>query len=160
MCIRDRVTREVKRNTHLPVMMKLSPNVTDIVTIAKAVEDSGADAISLINTLLGMAIDIHTRKPILGNITGGLSGPAIKPIALRMVWQVSQAVHIPVCGMGGIMTGEDVVEFMLAGAKTVQVGTASLITPTAITNITEEFNCWCQENRVDDITQLVGALQI
>ncbi len=154
------VTREVKRNTHLPVMMKLSPNVTDIVTIAKAVEDSGADAISLINTLLGMAIDIHTRKPILGNITGGLSGPAIKPIALRMVWQVSQAVHIPVCGMGGIMTGEDVVEFMLAGAKTVQVGTASLITPTAITNITEEFNCWCQENRVDDITQLVGALQI
>lgn len=153
------VTREVKRNTHLPVIMKLSPNVTDIVTIAKAVEESGADAISLINTLLGMAIDIRTRKPILGNITGGLSGPAIKPVALRMVWQVSQAVHIPICGMGGIMSSDDVIEFMLAGAHTVQVGTASLIDPGAIETITEDLKSWCKENRVEKISDIVGTLQ-
>ena len=120
------VTRVVKQNTNLPVIMKLSPNVTDIVSIAKAVEEAGADAISLINTLMGLAIDAKTRKPVLGNVTGGLSGPAIKPIALYLVWKVCQVVHVPVCGLGGIMTGKDVAEFMIAGACTVQAGTASI----------------------------------
>lgn len=154
------VTREIKRNTDLPVIMKLSPNVTDIVEIARAVEAAGADAISLINTLLGMAIDIKTRRPVLGNVTGGLSGPAVKPVALRMVWQVAQAVHIPVCGMGGIMTGTDVVEFLMAGADAVQVGTASLVSPNAIPRITEELYTWCSKNNVADVSELVGSLQV
>lgn len=154
------VTRKVKENTHLPVLVKLSPNVTNIVSIAKAVEAAGADGISLINTLLGMAIDAKTRRPVLGNITGGLSGPAIKPVALRMVWQVSRAVHIPVSGMGGICTGTDVVEFMLAGARTVQIGTATLTSPDAMTRIARELNEWCDENHVSDVNELIGALEI
>ena len=155
-----KVTREVKRNTTLPVIVKLSPNVTDIVSVAKAVEEAGADAISLINTLMGMAIDAGTRRPILGNITGGLSGPAIKPVALRMVWQVRKAVQIPICGMGGIMTGKDVAEFMIAGADTVQVGTATLVTPTAIPQITEELLTWCKQNQVEDINSIVNTLRV
>lgn len=154
------VTRVVKQNTNLPVIMKLSPNVTDIVSIAKAVEEAGADAISLINTLMGLAIDAKTRKPVLGNITGGLSGPAIKPIALYLVWKVCQTVHVPVCGLGGIMTGKDVAEFMIAGACTVQVGTASIASPDAIPRITRELGVWCDENHVEDINDIIGTLQI
>lgn len=153
------VTKAVKKATSLPVIVKLSPNVTDIVSIAKAVEDAGADAISLINTLLGISIDIRTRKPILGNITGGLSGPAIKPVALRMVWQVSKAVHIPVCGLGGIMSGTDVVEFMMAGASTVQVGTANLCDPSAMGRIVDELDEWCDKNNVKDVNEIVGTLK-
>ena len=154
------VTRVVKQNTNLPVIMKLSPNVTDIVSIAKAVEEAGADAISLINTLMGLAIDAKTRKPVLGNVTGGLSGPAIKPIALYLVWKVCQVVHVPVCGLGGIMTGKDVAEFMIAGACTVQVGTASIASPDAIPRITRELGVWCDENQVEDINDIIGTLQI
>lgn len=154
------VTRVVKQNTNLPVIMKLSPNVTDIVSIAKAVEEAGADAISLINTLMGLAIDAKTRRPVLGNITGGLSGPAIKPIALYLVRKVCQAVHVPVCGLGGIMTGKDVAEFMIAGACTVQVGTASIASPDAIPRITRELGVWCDENHVEDINDIIGTLQI
>ena len=153
------VTKAVKDATSLPVIVKLSPNVTDIVSIAKAVEDAGADAISLINTLLGISIDIRTRKPILGNITGGLSGPAIKPVALRMVWQVSKAVHIPVSGLGGVMTGRDVVEFMMAGASTVQVGTANLADPSAMGRIVDELDEWCDQNHVKDVNEIVGTLK-
>ena len=153
------VTRAVKDATTLPVIVKLSPNVTDIVSIAKAVEDAGADSISLINTLLGIAIDTRTRRPILGNITGGLSGPAIKPVALRMVWQTAKAVHIPVCGLGGIMTGEDAIEFMMAGASTVQVGTANLADPTAMERIVNEMDEWCDKNNVKDINEIVGTLK-
>ena len=153
------VTKAVKDATSLPVIVKLSPNVTDIVSIAKAVEDAGADAISLINTLLGISIDIRTRKPILGNITGGLSGPAIKPVALRMVWQVSKAVHIPVSGLGGVMTGRDVVEFMMAGASTVQVGTANLADPSAMGRIVNELDEWCDKNNVRDVNEIVGTLK-
>lgn len=141
------------------MIVKLSPNVTDIVSIAKAVEDAGADSISLINTLLGIAIDTRTRRPILGNITGGLSGPAIKPVALRMVWQTAKAVHIPVCGLGGIMTGEDAIEFMMAGASTVQVGTANLADPTAMERIVNEMDKWCDKNNVKDINEIVGTLK-
>ena len=153
------VTKAVKDASSLPVIVKLSPNVTDIVSIAKAVEDAGADAISLINTLLGISIDIRTRKPILGNITGGLSGPAIKPVALRMVWQVSKAVHIPVCGLGGVMSGTDVVEFMMAGASTVQVGTANLADPSAMGRIVNEMDEWCDKNNVKDVNEIVGTLK-
>ena len=154
------VTRVVKQNTNLPVIMKLSPNVTDIVSIAKAVEEAGADAISLINTLMGLAIDAKTRKPVLGNVTGGLSGPAIKPIALYLVWKVCQVVHVPVCGLGGIMTGKDVAEFMIAGACTVRGGTASIASPDAIPRITRELGVWCDENHVEDINDIIGTLQI
>lgn len=153
------VTRAVKDATTLPVIVKLSPNVTDIVSIAKAVEDAGADSISLINTLLGIAIDTRTRRPILGNITGGLSGPAIKPVALRMVWQTAKAVKIPVCGLGGIMNGEDAIEFMMAGASTVQVGTANLADPTAMERIVNEMAEWCDKNNVKDINEIVGTLK-
>lgn len=153
-----RVTRLVKEATDLPVMVKLSPNVTDIVSIAKAVEEAGADAISLINTLMGIAIDLRTRRPILGNITGGLSGPAVKPVALRMVWQVARAVKIPVCGLGGIMTGKDAAEFLVAGASTVQVGTATIASPDAIPRITRELATWCEENHVENVSDLTGTL--
>ena len=154
------VTAEVKRNTTLPVIVKLSPNVTDITAVARAVEEAGADAISLINTLMGMAIDARTRRPVLGNVTGGLSGPAIKPVALRMVWQVRKAVHIPICGMGGIMTGTDAAEFMIAGADTVQVGTATLASPNAIPRITGELRKWCEANQVEDVNSIVNTLKI
>lgn len=153
------VTKAVKDATSLPIIVKLSPNVTDIVSIAKAVEDAGADAISLINTLLGISIDVRTRKPVLGNITGGLSGPAIKPVALRMVWQVSKAVHIPVSGLGGVMSGRDVVEFMMAGASTVQVGTANLSDPSAMGRIVDELDEWCDQNHVKDVNEIVGTLK-
>lgn len=154
------VTKAVKEATTLPVIVKLSPNVTDVVSIAEAVEQAGADAVSLVNTLMGIAIDLRTRRPILGNITGGLSGPAIKPVALRMVWQVAKALSIPVSGLGGIMTGTDAIEFMIAGASTVQVGTANLADPTAMERIVREMDEWCDKNGVKDINEIVGTLKV
>ena len=134
------LTKEIKALTSKPIIIKLTPNVTDICEIAKSAEASGADALSLINTLLGMRIDIRTGKPVLANQTGGLSGPAIKPVAVAAVYRVSRAVNIPVIGMGGVMTGEDAYEFLLAGAKAVAVGTAALIDPSAPVRIIEELN--------------------
>jgi dihydroorotate dehydrogenase (NAD+) catalytic subunit len=136
------VVKLVRKATSLPLIVKLSPNVTDITVIAKAAEAAGADALSLINTLLGMAIDIKTGKPKLGAITGGLSGPAIKPIAVRMVWQTAKAVKIPVIGIGGIMTGEDALEFLLAGATAIQVGTANFVDTQAPLRIAEEIKAY------------------
>ncbi len=153
------VTRRVKAETHLPVIVKLTPNVTDIAAIAQSVEEAGADAVSLINTLTGMAIDLKTRTPHLKNITGGLSGPAIKPVALRMVWQVAQRVAIPVIGIGGIMTVEDALEFMIAGAKAVQIGTANFINPHATIEIIDGIRHYLQNNKIKNINDIVGTLR-
>ncbi len=155
----EEVTKAVRKETNLPVIVKLSPNVTDIVEIAKAVEAGGGDGVSLINTLLGMAINIHTRKPVLGNTYGGLSGPAVKPVALRMVNQVANAVNIPIIGLGGIMTGTDAIEFMLAGASCVQVGTATMVDPTAIGRIANEMGVYVDQYKLDSINDIVGQLQ-
>ena len=154
------VTRAVKNATTLPVMVKLSPNVTDVVSIAKAVEQAGADAISLINTLLGMAIDSRTWRPVIGNIVAGLSGPAVKPVALRMVWQVAGAVSVPVIGMGGIMTAEDAVEFLLAGASAISVGTASLVNPRAVADIATGLEAYLQDRKLNHVNDLVGQLKV
>ena len=154
------VTRCVKAETHLPVIVKLTPNVTDITVIARAVEEAGADAVSLINTLTGMSIDLKTRTPHLKNITGGLSGPAIKPVALRMVWQVAQRVAIPVIGIGGIMTALDALEFMVAGAKAVQIGTANFINPRATMEIIDGMRRYLQENNMKSINDIVGTLRV
>ncbi|MGP1366137.1 MAG: dihydroorotate dehydrogenase [Schwartzia sp. (in: firmicutes)] len=154
------VVRAAKANTKKPVILKLSPNVTDIVPIAQAAERAGADALSLINTLLGMAIDIHTRRPVLGNITGGLSGPAVKPVALRLVWQTAQAVKIPIIGMGGIMTAEDAIEFFLAGASAIAVGTANFVDPAVTENIIQGIEQYLMRYQVDDIQALVGKLEV
>jgi dihydroorotate dehydrogenase (NAD+) catalytic subunit len=151
------VTAAVRKATTLPLMVKLSPNVTNITDFAKAVEDAGADAVTLINTLVGMAVDIRRRKPVLGNVFGGLSGPAVKPIALRMVWQVAGAVKIPVIGIGGIMTGEDAVEFLMAGAKAVQVGTACFVNPRAPVEIIEGIRAFMAEQGIARVTDLIGA---
>ncbi|HEY8346943.1 MAG TPA: dihydroorotate dehydrogenase [Symbiobacteriaceae bacterium] len=151
------VTAAVRKATTLPLIVKLSPNVTDVVAIARAVEDAGADGISLINTVLGMSIDIRRRKPHLGNVFGGLSGPAIKPIALRMVWQVAGAVRIPVIGIGGITTWEDAVEFLMAGARAVQVGTACFVNPRAPLEIIRGIRDFMVETGVTRVTDLVGA---
>ena len=153
------VTRRVKAETHLPVIVKLTPNVTDIAAIAQSVEEAGADAVSLINTLTGMAIDLKTRTPHLKNITGGLSGPAIKPVALRMVWQVAQRVAIPVIGIGGIMTVEDALEFMIAGAKAVQIGTANFINPHATIEIIDGIRHYLQNKKIKNINDIVGTLR-
>ncbi|OEF96047.1 dihydroorotate dehydrogenase [Desulfuribacillus alkaliarsenatis] len=152
----DKVISEVKKVSRFPIIAKLTPNVTDVVSIAKAVEDAGADAVSLINTLLGMSIDIHSKKPILANVMGGMSGPAIKPVAVRMVWQVSSAVKIPVIGIGGITTGADAIEFILAGAKAVQVGTANFINPYACVDIISEIEEYMVKHSISDIQTLVG----
>lgn len=154
------VVREVKKNTNLPVIAKLSPNVTDIVDMAKAIEAAGADAISLINTLLGMAIDLKTRKPILGNIVGGLSGPAVKPIALRMVWQVANAVKVPIIGMGGVMNTEDALEFMLAGASAIAVGTANFINPSVAVTVAQGMEHYLKQEKLTHISQVIGQLKI
>ncbi|MHB8137605.1 MAG: dihydroorotate dehydrogenase [Smithellaceae bacterium] len=154
------VTRRVKAETHLPVIVKLTPNVTDIAAIAQAVEKAGADAVSLINTLTGMSIDLKTRTPHLKNITGGLSGPAIKPVALRMVWQVAQKVTIPVIGIGGIMTPEDALEFMIAGASAVQVGTANFINPFAAVEIIDGIRHYLHDNKIKNIKDIVGTLRV
>lgn len=151
------VIRVVRENTTLPLIAKLSPNVTNIVEIAQAVADAGADALALINTLLGMKIDIHSRKPVLGNIMGGLSGPAIRPVAIRMVWQVAQVVNKPILGMGGIMSAEDAIEFILAGATAVAVGTANFVNPRATMDILEGIKSYMEKYGVSDINDLVGA---
>lgn len=153
------VVRAAKAHTKKPVILKLSPNVTDIVIMAKAVEEAGADAVSLINTLMGMAIDIRTKKPVLGNITGGLSGPCVKPVALRMVWQVAKAVKIPVLGMGGISTAEDAIEFLLAGASAVVVGTANFVDPSVTMTIADGIAAYLDEQKIAHVNELVGALQ-
>lgn len=155
-----RVTEIVRRNTQKFVMVKLSPNVTDIVPIAKACENAGADALSLINTLVGMAIDVRTHKPKLANITGGLSGPAIKPVALRFVWQAAKAVQIPVVGLGGIMNANDALEFMLAGARAVQIGMASFTKPDTAGLVLAGLRGFMQANGVIDINEMVGALKV
>ncbi len=154
------VTAAVRRATRLPVVIKLSPNVTDIVLMARAVEEAGADAVSLINTLIGMAIDIRTRKPSLANVIGGLSGPAIKPVALRMVWQVASAVSIPVIGIGGITTAEDALEFLLAGATAVQVGTANFYDPSAPELIIRGIQEYLQQQGEHCVRDVIGTLQI
>lgn len=149
----------VRRVTQHPVIAKLSPNVTDIAEIARAAEEAGADALSLINTLVGMAIDVKNRRPLLGNITGGLSGPAIKPVALAMIWKVAQAVRIPLIGLGGICTAQDAVEFLVAGASAVQVGTASFVNPNAGVEIVEGIRRYGDECGIQHIGQLIGSLQ-
>ncbi len=154
----DEVVRTVKRASAHPLIVKLSPNVTSIALMAHVAEEAGADAISLVNTFLAMAIDAETRKPRIANVTGGLSGPAIKPIALRMVYDAAHAVKIPVIGMGGIATPVDVVEFMLAGASAVQVGTASYFDPVATETLVEELRTYCREHRIERISDLTGAM--
>lgn len=151
--------KAVKENTSFPVIAKLSPNVSDITEIALAVEEAGADAVSLINTLVGMAIDLETRKPKLANITGGLSGPAIKPVALAMVWKTAQKVKIPVIGIGGIMNAQDALEFILAGASMIQVGTGNFVDPECSVKIVEGLRAYCQENKIKKIGELVGKLK-
>lgn len=151
------VTRAVKSATSLPVIVKLTPNTTDIVALAQAVENAGADAISLINTLRGMSIDIKKRKPILGNITGGLSGPAIKPVALAMVWRAAGAVKIPVIGGGGISSAEDAIEFLMAGASAIEVGTAALVNPKAPLEIVKGIENYMLQWKMTELSQLIGA---
>ena len=154
------VTESVKKNTSKPVIVKLSPNVTDITVMAKAVEDAGADAIALINTLTGMVVDIRTWKPLLGNITGGLSGPAVKPIAVRMVWQVANAVKVPILGLGGIATAEDAIEFLLAGASAVAVGAENFIHPDAVVKVAEGVDSYLESRGLKHVSELVGQLRI
>ena len=149
----------VREKTALPLLVKLSPNVTDITVIASAAADAGADGLSVINTLLGMAIDIKTRRPMLENVTGGLSGPAIKPIALRMVWQIYNTVKIPIIGMGGIMTRDDAIEFFIAGASAVAVGTANFVNPRAPLDIIDGIREYLEQNGITSIGALVGSLQ-
>ncbi|OPY83217.1 MAG: Dihydroorotate dehydrogenase B (NAD(+)), catalytic subunit [Syntrophus sp. PtaU1.Bin005] len=153
------VTKRVREATDLPMIMKLSPNVTDISHIAESVESAGADAVSLINTLAGMAVDVEHRKPVLYNVTGGLSGPAIKPVALRMVWQVVNRVNIPVIGLGGIMCPNDALEFLIVGARAVEVGTASFLNPHATMNILEGIETYLREHSISDIGDLIGTLE-
>ncbi|HOV78485.1 MAG TPA: dihydroorotate dehydrogenase [Bacillota bacterium] len=151
------VTRAVKSSTDKPVIVKLSPNVTSITAVAEAAARAGADALSMINTLLGMAIDVRSRRPVLGNVMGGLSGPAVKPVAVRAVWQVYREVPLPIIGMGGITTAEDAVEFILAGAAAVAVGTASFINPPVAVEVLEGIEKYLCENGIGDVNELVGA---
>ncbi|MGL1932817.1 MAG: dihydroorotate dehydrogenase [Desulfotalea sp.] len=152
-----KVTAAVKGAADVPVMVKLSPNVTDVAEIARAVEAGGADSLSMINTLIGMAIDINTRKPKLANVIGGLSGPAIKPVAIRIVYQVAKAVSIPIIGIGGISSLEDVIEFMLAGATAVQIGTANFIDPSISQTIVSELEQYVREQGLSSVSELIGA---
>ncbi|MBN2284429.1 MAG: dihydroorotate dehydrogenase [Deltaproteobacteria bacterium] len=154
------VTSAVRAVTTLPLIVKLTPNVTDITKIALAAQEGGADALSLINTLKGMAVDIETRKPRLRNITGGLSGPAIRPIALRMVWEVVRAVTVPVIGGGGIMTAADALEFLIAGARAVQVGTAGFIDPRAAIGVIGGIEAYLVKHGIPDINDLIGSLEV
>ncbi len=159
-CSAGDVTRAVRKVFGKTLIVKLSPNVTDITEIAKAVEAEGADGVSLINTLLGMAIDIRKQKPVLSTVTGGLSGPCVKPIALRMVWQTYNAVKIPVIGMGGISSWEDAIEFILAGSSAIQIGTYNFIDPTISEKVVDGIDNYLRENKIDSIKDLVGALKI
>jgi dihydroorotate dehydrogenase (NAD+) catalytic subunit len=152
------VTEKVKKVSHCPVIVKLSPNVTDITVLAKAAENAGADALSLVNTFVGMSVDIQRRKPFLANMSGGLSGPAIKPLALWLVYQVVQAVSVPVIGMGGISTIEDVLEFLLVGAKAVQIGTANFIDPSVAEKLVRELEHYCEKEEIRDINNIIGSL--
>lgn len=154
------ITKHVRECTKKPLIVKLTPNVSDIAAVAAAAEQGGADAVSLINTLLGMKIDIRTRRPVLANNTGGLSGPAIKPVAVRMVYQAAQAVSIPVIGLGGIMNGEDAVEFLLAGASAVQVGTANLVNPYACVEVIDGIKHYMKQNKIENINEMVGRVEM
>lgn len=153
------VTRNVKSATNLPVIVKLTPNVTDITAIAESVEAAGANALSLINTITGMSIDVERRVPHLKNITGGLSGPAIKPIALRMVWHAARRVKIPVIGLGGIMNANDALEFLIAGARAVQVGTASFVNPRSVSDVLDGLAVYLVQHDISDINNLIGTLK-
>ncbi len=155
----EEVVRSVRKVYKKTLIVKLSPNVTDVAEIARAVESGGADSVSLINTLLGMAIDAEKRRPILSTVTGGMSGPAVKPIALRMVWQVAKAVKIPVIGLGGIMNWRDAVEFMLAGASAVQIGTANFIDPTVTVKVVEGINDYLERHGCKSVQEIIGALK-
>lgn len=155
----EKVVSLCREATSRPLIVKLTPNVTDITEIARAAEASGADAISLINTLLGMAIDAKRRRPVLARVVGGFSGPALKPVALRMVWQCSKAVSVPILGMGGVTTGTDAVEFMLAGATAVAVGTANFMNPQATVDVIDGIIDYCEEQGVNDVNDLIGALE-
>ncbi len=154
------VVKLVREATVKPLIVKLSPNVTDVVEMANACADAGADALSLINTLTGMAVDLQKRRPVLANVTGGLSGPAIKPVALRMVWQVARAVKLPVIGIGGIMSATDALEFMLVGATAVQIGTANFLDPSAAQTIARGIAQYLTENGIADVKSLIGAIEI
>lgn len=155
----ENITREVKRYARQPVIMKLSPNVTDITEMARAAEAGGADVLSLINTITGMKIDIHRRTFAIANKTGGMSGPAVRPVAVRMVYQVAQAVKLPIIGMGGICSGEDAMEFILAGATAVAVGTANFTDPYAAKNVAEGIEVYMRQYQVEDIRELIGAVR-
>jgi dihydroorotate dehydrogenase (NAD+) catalytic subunit len=155
-----RITRACRRATRLPLWVKLSPNVTDIRDTAKAAEAEGANALSLVNTFVGMAIDVEKRRPVLANISGGLSGPAIRPLAVWMTLQVRRAVGIPIVGMGGIMTARDAIEFLLAGATAVQVGTANFVNPRAAVDIAEGLSRWLVDHDVASIRELIGGVKI
>lgn len=159
-CGAAEVTKAVRKVYPKTLIVKLSPNVTSVSDIAKAVEAEGADSVSLINTLLGMAIDAERRKPVLSTVTGGLSGPAVKPVALRMVWQVAQAVRIPVIGLGGIMDWKDAVEFLLAGATAVQIGTANFVDPAVTIKIIDGINEYLDRNNFSSVQDIIGALEV
>ena len=158
--ISARVTETVVKNTDKPVIVKLTPNVSDITILAAAVEQAGAHCISLINTLTGMAVDIETRKPRLGNISGGLSGPAIKPVALHMVYQVARTIKIPVIGIGGILNSQDALEFLIAGASAVQVGTANFINPKATMEIIDGITSYCIRKNINSIQEIIGSINL
>lgn len=154
------VVSAVRKVYQKTLIVKLTPNVTDITEIAKAVEGAGADAVSLINTMLGMAIDIEKRKPLLSTVTGGLSGPAVKPVALRMVWQVSKAVKVPVVGLGGIMNAEDAVAFLLAGATAIEIGTANFIDPAITVKVAEGINAYLERHGYHSVKEIIGGLEV
>jgi len=154
------LVKAVKKRSRRPVIVKLSPNVTDITTIAQAAEEAGADALSLVNTFLGLAVDLEARRPQLANVFGGLSGPAIKPLALRLVYQAARAVRIPVIGMGGIMTGRDALEFLLVGARAVEVGTANMVDPEASVRVIDEMSDYCRRNGLARVADIAGKLQV
>ena len=155
-----KIISSIRKATSLPLIVKLTPNVTDIKIIAQAAEEAGADALSLINTLVGMAVDIDSRKPKLANVSGGLSGPAVKPVALWLVWQVFQAVKIPIIGIGGIIKIEDALEFIIAGARAIEIGTANFVNPRVTVEIIEGIEKYLMENNIKDINELVGSMKI
>ena len=154
------VTSAVRKVLDKPLIVKLTPNVTDITQTAKAVEDAGADAVSLINTLLGMKIDIHTRRPVLAINTGGLSGPAIRPVAVRMVYQVAQTVKIPIMGLGGIVSAEDAIEFLLAGASTISIGSGNFLSPYTSIEVIDGIETYLRQKKIEDIKELIGSVQM
>ena len=154
------VVSAVRKAYKKTLIVKLTPNVTDITEIAKAVEGAGADAVSLINTMLGLAIDVEKRKPVLSTVTGGLSGPAIKPVALRMVWQVAKAVSVPVVGLGGIMNADDAIAFLLAGATAIEIGTANFIDPAVTVKVAEGINAYLDRHGYSSVKEIIGALEV